>query len=133
IECVRGTMAIESLKPGDRVLIAEACTHHPNDEDIGRVKIPRWLTQRVGGALRIDHSAGRELPADLADYRLVVQCGSCMLGRREVLGRMRRCADAGVPVTNYGLAIAHSLGVLDRALQPFPEALEVSRSKRRAD
>lgn len=121
-ECLRGAAAIDRLRPGDRVLVAEACSHHPTHEDIGRVKIPRWLGERVGGALRIETVAGRDFPADLGDHRLVVHCGSCMLGRREMQARLRRCREAGVPVTNYGLAIAHALGVLERALGPFPEA-----------
>lgn len=122
-ESARGAAAIDRLRPGDRVLVAEACSHHPTHEDIGRVKIPRWLAQRVGGPLRIETVAGRDFPADLGDHRLVVHCGACMLGRREMQARLRRCREAAVPVTNYGLAIAHSLGILERALGPFPEAL----------
>lgn len=129
-ECVRGASAIDSLRPGDRVLVAEACTHHPTGEDIGRVKIPRWLRERVGGELWVEHAAGRDFPADLGAYRLVVQCGSCMLGRREVRSRVRRCSEAGVPVTNYGLAIAWSLGIFERALGPFPAALAAWRGTR---
>jgi hypothetical protein len=91
-------------------------------EDIGRVKIPRWLTQVVGGELRIDTVQGLDFPADLADYQLVVHCGGCTITRRTVLGRLARCREAGVPVTNYGLAIAASLGILERALSPFPAA-----------
>ncbi len=124
---VRGAMAIASLKPGDRVLIAEACAHHPVGEDIGRVKIPRWIEQHVGGRLAFTTSAGPEFPADLADYRLVIHCGSCVSNRRQMLSRMEQCRAAGVPITNYGLAIAFSLGILERALSPFPHALELCR------
>ena len=124
------TAYLSDLAAGDRVLVAEACTHHPTGEDIGRVKIPRWLRERVGGDLRVEHAAGRDFPADLGAYRLVVQCGSCMLGRREVRSRVRRCAEAGVPVTNYGLAIAWSLGIFERALGPFPAALASWRGGR---
>lgn len=120
-----GALAIGRLAPGDRVLIAEACSHHPVGEDIGRVKIPRWLTQVVGGPLRVDTVQGLDFPPDLADYKLVVHCGGCTITRRTVLNRLARCREAGVPVTNYGLAIAASLGILERALSPFPAAQAV--------
>jgi [FeFe] hydrogenase H-cluster maturation GTPase HydF len=125
---VEGATAIDRLQPGDRVLMTEACTHHPIGEDIGRVKIPRWLTQYVGGPLQFTHVQGHDFPADLHEYQLVIQCGSCMLNRREVLSRIVHCREAGVPVTNYGLAIAFSLGIFTRALGPFPAALELLRS-----
>lgn len=127
---VEGALAIERLQPGDRVLIAEACAHHPIGEDIGRVKIPRWLTQYIGGPLTFTHTQGHDFPVDLDQYQLVIQCGSCMLNRREVLSRIFRCREAGVPVTNYGLAISFSLGIFERALGPFPAALELIRSMR---
>ncbi len=123
-EQVRGTMAIERLEPGARVLIAETCTHHPVGDDIGRVKIPRWLTQYVGATLDFVHVQGRDFPADLSPYRLVVHCGNCTGNRREMLSRIHRCREAGVPITNYGLTIAYSLGIFERALAPFPAALE---------
>lgn len=128
---VEGAMAIDRLRGGDRVLVAEACSHHPIGEDIGRVKIPRWLTQYVGGKLHFDHVQGHDFPADLSGYRLVVHCGACMWNRREMLSRILRCRQAGVPVTNYGLTIARSLGILGRALEPFPAALEVWQSHER--
>ncbi|MCX5670149.1 MAG: [FeFe] hydrogenase H-cluster maturation GTPase HydF [Planctomycetota bacterium] len=131
-ELVRGALAIDSLKPGDRVLIAEACTHHPIGEDIGRVKIPRWLTQYVGGKLEFTSVQGHDFPDDLALYKLIVHCGGCMWNRREMLSRMIRCRKAGVPITNYGLAIAYSLGIFERALGPFPAALEAYREGRKA-
>jgi [FeFe] hydrogenase H-cluster maturation GTPase HydF len=121
---VEGALAIERLRPGDRVLIAESCAHHPIGDDIGRVKIPRWLTQYVGGELWIDTTQGREFPANLSDYRLVVHCGACMWNRREMLTRMAACRRAGVPICNYGMTIAYTLGIFDRALGPFPDALE---------
>ena len=126
----QGALAIETLSPGSRVLIAEACTHHPIGEDIGRVKIPRWLTQYVGGKLELTHVQGRDFPDDLASYDLVVQCGSCVLNRREVLSRIERCRQAGVPISNYGMTIAYSLGIFERALEPFPAALEWVRAHR---
>ncbi len=124
-EQVRGTLGIERLRGGDRVLVAEACTHHPIGEDIGRVKIPRWLTQYVGAKLEFSHVQGRDFPADLSPFRLVVHCGNCVGNRREMMSRIHRCRTAGVPITNYGLTIAYSLGIFERALRPFPAALEV--------
>ena len=126
---VEGTLAIDNLKTGDRVLIAEACSHHPIAEDIGRVKIPRWLTQYVGGKLDIEHVQGHDFPADLSPYALIVHCGACMWNRREMLSRILHCRQAGVPITNYGLVIAYSLGIMERALRPFPAALELYRRK----
>jgi len=121
-ELARGAAAIDRLKPGDRVLIAEACTHHPTGEDIGRVKIPRWLEQYVGGKLAIETKAGCDYPSDVGAYRLVVHCGACVWNRRQMLSRMEAARDAGTAITNYGLCIAHSLGILERALGPFPFA-----------
>lgn len=124
---VRGTMAIENLVPGDRILIAESCSHHPIGEDIGRVKIPRWLQQYVGGKLEFVHVQGHDFPDDISSYKLVINCGSCMWNRREVLSRIMRCQEAGVPCSNYGLTIAYSLGIFERALKPFPAAEDIYR------
>ena len=127
-----GAMAIDALKPGDKVLIAEGCTHHAVEDDIGRVKIPRWLQNYVGGTLEITNSAGRDYPADLADYKLIVHCGACTFNRKEMLGRILKAREAGVPITNYGLTIAFSLGIFARALQPFPDvhtAYEAARQE----
>ena len=129
---VEGALAIERLRPGDRVLVAEACTHHPIGDDIGRVKIPRWLKQYVGGDLRIDTAAGHDFPDDLGQYQLVVHCGACMWNRREMLARLARCRRAGVPICNYGMTIAYTLGIFDRALAPFPAALETFRKAKLA-
>jgi [FeFe] hydrogenase H-cluster maturation GTPase HydF len=120
---VEGACAIDSLRPGDPVLVAEACCHHPIEDDIGRVKIPRWLNRYVGGPLSFTHVQGHDFPADLSPYTLVIHCGNCMQTRREMLTRIARCETAGVPITNYGLAIAWSLGIFERALGPFPAAL----------
>jgi [FeFe] hydrogenase H-cluster maturation GTPase HydF len=128
-EFVRGALAIERLRPGDRVLVADACSHHPIGDDIARVKIPRWLTQYVGGRLEFEHTQGRDWPADLPDYKLIIHCGACMWNRREVLSRILQARSAGVPITNFGMAIAWSLGVFERALAPFPDALEVYRGR----
>jgi [FeFe] hydrogenase H-cluster maturation GTPase HydF len=119
---VEGTLAIERLRAGDRVLIAEACTHHPIGEDIGRVKIPRWLTQYTGVKLEFVSMQGRDFPANLAEYKLVIHCGACNWNRRQMLSRILLCRQAGVPITNYGLTIAYSLGIFARALAPFPAA-----------
>jgi [FeFe] hydrogenase H-cluster maturation GTPase HydF len=120
---VQGAMAVDGLKPGDRVLVAESCSHHPVQDDIGTVKIPRWLNHHVGGQLRFQTAHGHDFPEDLRQYRLVIQCGGCMTNRREVLSRIFRAQQQAVPITNYGLLIAKSLGLLERVLQPFPEAL----------
>jgi [FeFe] hydrogenase H-cluster maturation GTPase HydF len=120
-----GARAIDSLVPGDKVLIAEACTHHRVEDDIGTVKIPRWLRQLVGGALDFKWASGAELPADLADYKLIVHCGACMINRKAMLHRLMMARGAGVPIVNYGVLIAHVLGILPRALRPFPEARAV--------
>jgi len=118
-EYIAGTRTIDKLKPGDEILIAEACTHHPITDDIGRVKIPRWLNQYVGGKLNFTYYQGHDFPEDLSQYKLVIQCGSCMLNRREVLSRIWYCKQARVPVTNYGLTIAYTLGIFERATALF--------------
>jgi [FeFe] hydrogenase H-cluster maturation GTPase HydF len=128
---VAGALAIETLKPGDKVLIAESCSHHPIADDIGRVKIPRWLTQYVGGKLEFDTFQGHDFAVDLSPYKLVIHCGACVANRRTMLSRILKCRQAGVPVTNYGLAIAYSLGIFERALEPFPAALELFQSKKK--
>lgn len=127
-EMVRGAMAIDTLKTGDKVLIAEACSHHPIGEDIGTVKIPRWLTQYVGGKLQIDSTRGHDFPPNLTDYKLIIHCGACMWNRREMLSRIMKARQAGVPITNYGLTIAYSLGIFERALEPFPAALDIFKN-----
>ncbi|CCO07003.1 [FeFe] hydrogenase H-cluster maturation GTPase HydF [Desulforamulus hydrothermalis] len=122
---VAGAKAIEKLKPGDKVLIAEACTHHRMEDDIGTVKIPRWLRQIVGGDLDFHWCSGHRFPADLSEYKLVVHCGSCMINRREMLSRIMQVQQAGVPIVNYGVCIAYVQGILRRALSPFPVLQEM--------
>jgi [FeFe] hydrogenase H-cluster maturation GTPase HydF len=119
-----GAAAIDHLKDGDKVLIAESCSHHAAEDDIGRVKIPRWLRQYCGCELEIDVYAGRDFPDNLSEYSLVVQCGGCMHNRREILSRIEKCEATGVPITNYGLCISQTQGVLKRVLTPFPAALD---------
>jgi [FeFe] hydrogenase H-cluster maturation GTPase HydF len=126
-ELVRGAAAIDRLRPGDRVLVAEACAHHPTGEDIGRVKIPRWLEQFVGGKLEVVVKAGCDYPDDISGFKLIVHCGACVWNRRQMLSRIEQARASGVAITNYGLTIAHSLGILERALSPFPYAREVYR------
>jgi len=130
VEMVRGAAAIDRLKPGDKVLVAESCSHHPIGDDIGRVKIPRWLTQYVGGKLDFVTHQGHDFPDDLSQFKLVIHCGACMTNRRAVLNRVAQCREQGVPITNYGLTIAYSLGIFERALEPFPAALEAYREMR---
>ena len=125
VRLAAGTNAIAALRPGDRVLMAEACTHHATHEDIGRVKIPRLLEKQAGGKLEFDFAGGRDFPEDLSSYRLIVHCGSCMLNRRETLRRLERAGN--VPITNYGMAISYCRGVLKRVLSPFPDALKQLR------
>lgn len=122
-----GAAAIRALRPGDRVAVLEACSHHALEDDIGRVKLPRWLKEKAGGELRVDVFAGRDLPDAPSEYRLLIQCGGCMLGRAEILARLGKAAAAGVPITNYGAAISECKGVLERTLSPFPEALSAYR------
>lgn len=119
-----GAAALNNLESGDKVLIAESCSHKPICEDIGRVKIPRWLTQFTGNKPEFEWVQGQDWPEDLSGYSLVIHCGACMFNRRAMMARIEKCKKAGVPVTNYGIAIAHSLGILERALKPFPSAYD---------
>lgn len=121
LKLVEGVLAVPSLRRGDKVLIAESCSHHPLRDDIGRVKLPLWLNEYVGGGLQIDTVPGSSYPDDLSQYRLVVHCGACTLNRREMLRRQELPAKAGVPMTNYGVLIAFLKNVFPRALRPFPE------------
>lgn len=116
-----GVMAVNGLKPGDKVLIAESCTHHPLEDDIGRVKIPRWLANHVGGALDISTFPGYNYPENMADYKLVVHCGGCTLNRREMMNRIDSAHTHNIPITNYGVLISFLKSVFPRALKPFPE------------
>lgn len=119
---VRAARVIDTLQDGDRILIGEACSHHALEDDIGRKKIPRWLREKTGKTLEIDVVAGRDWPADLERYRLVIHCGACMINRREMLSRLESAASRQVPVSNYGVVISFLKGVLPRVLEPFPEA-----------
>ncbi len=116
---VEGVTALDSLTPGDKILIAESCSHHAMDDDIGRVKIPRWLTAFLGFEVQADVYSGRDYPENLAEYSLVIHCGACMLTRREMLMRIEKARRAGVPVTNYGIAISYIHRTLERIISPF--------------
>ena len=117
----KGVKAIDSLKSGDKILIAEACSHHAVGDDIGKVKIPRWLTQYTGCKLIFEHTQGQDFPAQerLKEYSLVVHCGACTFNKRNMLTRVLQCKEADVPITNYGVCISYSLGIFEKALEPF--------------
>ena len=123
-DAVKGAAAISRLKDGDKVLIAEGCTHHRQCGDIGTVKIPKWLSDFTGRDLVFETSSGNGYPDDLTPYALVVHCGGCMLNDREVKHRASRTTAQGVPVTNYGIMIAYVHGILTRSLGIFPELAE---------
>ncbi len=117
---VEGAKALLALEPGDKVLMSEGCTHHRVEDDIGTVKLPRWIRQYVGGEIQFEWSSGMTFPRDLSQYKVVVHCGACMLNRREMLGRILEAQEQGVPIVNYGVAIAALQGILPRSLSPFP-------------
>jgi len=115
---LRGAGAIGNLEDGDRVLILESCTHHPVEDDIGRVKIPKLLKQKTGKNLIIENVSGHDFP-DITGYKLIIHCGACMTNRKEVLSRVLLANEAGIPITNYGIAISYCLGILERAVKIF--------------
>ncbi|MCD6660466.1 MAG: [FeFe] hydrogenase H-cluster maturation GTPase HydF [Lentimicrobium sp.] len=117
---LKGTPHISKLKDGDRILILESCTHHVSCDDIGRVKIPRWLGNFTGKNLEYEVVAGlNKLPRDIHDYAMVIQCGGCVITRKQIINRLKPAVDAGIPVTNYGMAIAWVHGIYQRAVAPF--------------
>jgi [FeFe] hydrogenase H-cluster maturation GTPase HydF len=117
---LKGTPRISTLKDGDRILLLESCTHHVSCDDIGRTKIPRWITGFTGKRLEYDVVAGLDsLSRPVTDYSLVIQCGGCMITRKQLHNRLQAAIKAGVPVTNYGMAIAYVQGIYDRAIAPF--------------
>lgn len=118
-EMLVGARSIDQLTPHSRVLIAEACTHAPMSEDIGREKIPRIIRQRFGETIAFDIHAGKDYPSDLSNYDLIIHCGACMFNRKLMLSRINRAKQQGVPITNYGLAIAHLQGILDKVSLPY--------------
>ncbi|HHW58305.1 MAG TPA: [FeFe] hydrogenase H-cluster maturation GTPase HydF [Clostridia bacterium] len=124
-ELVRGVRAIKNLKDGDKVLIAEGCTHHRQEDDIGTVKIPRWLRQKTGKDLQFKWSSGMTFPEDLETCSLIVHCGACMLNRKEMLYRISYAKERGIPIVNYGILIAYVNGLFPRAIEIFKEAKKI--------
>ncbi len=122
-QAVKGAAALDALKDGDTVLISEGCTHHRQCEDIGTVKMPAWIKKHTDKNVNFEFTSGGDFPSDMSQYALVIHCGGCMLNEKEMKYRMKHCAQNGVPVTNYGIAIAHMHGILKRSLEPFPGIL----------
>lgn len=118
---VEGAKALKNLKAGDKVLIAEACTHHAQPDDIGTVKIPRWIKSHINSDIIFEFVSGRDYPDNLHEYKLVIHCGACTLNRKEMLNRIDSSLEKGTPIINYGLCIAYLHGIFERALKPFPE------------
>ncbi len=122
---VKGAVCLDSLENGDRILISEGCTHHRQCEDIGTVKLPKWIRKHSGKEISFDFTSGTEFPDDLSGYKMVIHCGACMLNEREVRYRYR-CAEEGeIPITNYGTAIAYMNGILKRSVEPFDEIYKI--------
>ncbi|MDA8222557.1 [FeFe] hydrogenase H-cluster maturation GTPase HydF [Desulfosporosinus sp.] len=121
-EFIKGVKAIETLKDGDKVLIAEGCTHHRQSDDIGSVKIPRWIRQRTGRQIEFEYSSGATFTKDVKKYALIVHCGACMMNRTGMLSRVEQAKSLNVPIVNFGILIAYVQGLLPRALEPFPLA-----------
>lgn len=128
---VEGVFAIDSLEDGDKVLIGEACSHHAIADDIGSVKIPRWVRQYTGKDIIFEKYSGHDYPANLSEYRLVIHCGSCMINRRAMLSRILYARNQGVPITNYGVAISYLQGVLKRTIEPFAAVSYLVRDRLR--
>lgn len=116
-----GAAALDKLKDGDKILISEGCTHHRQCDDIGTVKLPRWIRNYTGKELGFEYSSGREFPEDVTKYSLIVHCGGCMLNEREMRYRQKCAADQEIPITNYGIAIAYMQGILKRCVEMFPD------------
>ncbi|MCF7926618.1 MAG: [FeFe] hydrogenase H-cluster maturation GTPase HydF [Candidatus Izimaplasma sp.] len=121
-ELVKGAKAIDSLKQGDKILVSEGCTHHRQSDDIGTVKIPRWLRQYTGKDFEFSYSSGYTFPRDINDVKLVIHCGACMLNKAEMMHRINEIKEKGIPIVNYGVLISYVQGIFDRALDPFPLA-----------
>lgn len=118
-EFCEGARKIDQLKDNDKILICESCSHHQIEDDIARVKIPKWLKKKTGKELEFVYHSGHDFPQDLSQYALLIHCGACMTNRREVLSRIMKCKKINLPITNYGIVISHCLGILERAVKPF--------------
>jgi [FeFe] hydrogenase H-cluster maturation GTPase HydF len=132
-ESVKAVKIIEKLKDKDKILIAEACSHHPIEDDIGRIKIPRWLKDYLKKDIIIDTCAGRDYPDNLSEYKLIIHCGGCMITRREMLMRIQKAKEANIGISNYGVVISYLHGTLERVLSPFKEALSILKEGKEVD
>ncbi|MBR2317673.1 MAG: [Spirochaetales bacterium] len=121
---VQGAKTLETLNEGDKILISEGCTHHRQCEDIGTVKLPKWIEEYTGKKINFDFTSGTEFPEDLSAYKLIVHCGACTLNEREMKYRLKCAADQNIPITNYGILISYMQGILMRCIAPFPEFSE---------
>ena len=124
-ELVRGAKAIDKLQDGDKILVSEGCTHHRQSDDIGTVKIPRWLKQYTGKDFEYIYSSGYSFPRELDEVKLVIHCGACMLNKTDMLYRIKQVTEKNIPIVNYGVLISYVHGIFERALEPFPEAKSI--------
>lgn len=127
-EFVKGALSVPNLQSGDKILIAEACSHHPIGEDIGRIKIPRWLTQHTGKKFEFVHVQGQDFPSDLSGYSLIIHCGACTFNRKAMISRLKSANEKSIPITNYGVLIAYLMGILKRSIKPFPEMQHIIKT-----
>jgi [FeFe] hydrogenase H-cluster maturation GTPase HydF len=123
IELAKGAAALNNLSDGDKILIAEACTHHSTADDIGKVKLPKWIREYLNKNIEIEYVSGQDYPKDLKDYKVIIHCGGCTLNRKNMISRLDKALQVGTPITNYGIAISVFNGVIERVLEVFPEAL----------
>jgi [FeFe] hydrogenase H-cluster maturation GTPase HydF len=128
VEMVKGAAALNNIKDGDKVLIAEACTHHATADDIGRIKLPKWIAEYSKKNVEIEYVSGQDYPKDLKDYKVIIHCGGCTLNRKSMFSRLNKALEAGVPITNYGISISVFNSVIEKVLEVFPEALSVYKT-----
>jgi len=129
VEMAKGAAALQTLKDGDKVLIAEACTHHASADDIGRVKLPRWVREFCKKDVEIKYVHGQDFTEDLSKYKVIIHCGGCTLNRKGMLARLNKAVAKNVPMTNYGIAISVMHGVIEKTLEVFPEALKAYKEQ----
>jgi [FeFe] hydrogenase H-cluster maturation GTPase HydF len=123
VEMARGASVLNNLKDGDKILISEACTHHASLDDIGRLKLPKWIKEYSNKDLKIKYVSGQDYPKDVTNYKIIIHCGGCTLNRKGMLSRLNKAVEIGVPITNYGIAISVFHGIIEKVLEIFPEAL----------